>query len=102
MIEYANNFFIDFDDLRMLIKAHGYDDVTAKCVAEYFDETLIGDVYLSDYINYRLPNSVKCFKTEDELLEFMDEEGYSCEDRENGDLRIYKLNNGYYFDDLNR
>lgn len=102
-----NHFIMECEDLERLIKSYGYDDLTVKCVAEYLDESIIGDVYLSDFIKYRMKD-VKCFKKEDEekAIEYVKNElGKDIRKDEWGDIeiddvRFYYLNNGIYIEQL--
>jgi hypothetical protein len=86
-------FNLQFMDLKIIIKAYGYDEETATIVADYLDE-LDYDVDLSYYIWNTLPFNVEVFKTRKEAEEYVKDN--LCCDIE--DCTIYVSNNGTYLE----
>lgn len=83
-------FNLQFLDLKIIIRAYGYDEETATIVADYLDE-IDHDFDLSYYIWNTLLFNVETFKTKKEAEEYV----ASCEIE---NYTIYVAGKGTYLE----
>ena len=89
-------FKLNYNDLVRIIEAYGYEEFTAKVVADYLDECIDSELDLSYYLWNTLPYDVKIFETKEESEKYVEEE--LCCDI--GDCTLWEGNFGVYLEEL--
>ena len=75
------SFNIDYNDLvRILKNTYGYEEFTAKVVADYLDECIDFDLDFTHYVWNTLPYNVSIFETKEEALRYVGDENLSSND----------------------